>query len=258
MNNTTFNIKEYIDSGILELYVAGVLSEKENQDVANIIAQYPEIENEVTTIESEIINLTKLAAPVKTSNTFGQITAQINAAKVLKLDTKKTSWFTYSGWAASVIFAIGLIYQINQNKTLENTVIETTITNQDLETQLNDIQKIESILRDESLTTVVLNAQNNFDAHAKIYWDKNQQKVHLDIKGLPEPPKGKVYQVWSLTLNPLTPKSIAVLDNSQNNSKLYTIDNPNASQAFGITLEPEGGSKSPTMDQLHVLGIAKA
>lgn len=254
MDNTTFNIKEYIDSGILELYVAGVLSENENEDIANIIEQYEEIKNEVITIESEIVNLTRLASPVTTSNSF----SKINTPKVIKLDTKKTIWLTYSGWAASVIFAIGFIYQINQNKELENSVIETTIANQELEIQLNDVQKIEAILRDENLTTVVLNAQNEFNAHAKIYWDKNQQKVHLDIKGLPEPPEGKVYQVWSLTLNPLTPTSIAVLDNSKNNSKIYTIDNPNASQAFGITLEPKGGSKSPTMDQLHVLGIAKA
>ncbi len=30
--------------------------------------------------------------------------------------------------------------------------------------------------------------------------------------------------------------------------------NPNDSEAFGITLEPEGGSKMPSLDQLYTLG----
>lgn len=257
MDNTNINIKDYIDSGILELYVAGVFSEKENQEIANIVAQHKEIELEVITIESKIIKLTQLTSPVTSTNTFSKITTQINEPGVIQLNTKKTNWLAYSGWAASIILAIGFIYQFNQNNILENSVIETIIVNQELEDQLNDIQKIETVLRDPNLTTIALNAQNDFNAFAKIYWDKDQEKVHLDIKGLPEPPEGKVYQVWSLTLDPLTPTSIAVLDNS-NNSKIYSIDNPNASQAFGITLEPEGGSASPTMNQLHVLGIAKA
>lgn len=258
MHNTTFNIKDYIESGILELYVAGILTAKENEEIAKIISLHKEIEQEVVNIENEVINLTRLTAPQTTSNTFNKITSKINNPKVIQLESKKTNWFTSLGWAASLIFATAFIYQFDKNNTLENTVIETTIVNQKLEVQLNDIQEIESILRNETLTTVALNAQNNFNAFAKVYWDKNQQKIHLDIKGLPEPPEGKVYQVWSLTLNPLTPTSIAILDRSnKNNSNIYTINNPNASEAFGITLEPDGGSTTPTMNQLHVLGVAK-
>lgn len=258
MDNTALNIQEYIDSGILELYVAGVLSEEENQEVNKIIINNKEIELEVIAIESEIVRLTKLASPATTTKNFNTVMAKINEPKVIKLDAKKPKWLAYSGWAASVIFAIAFVYQFNQNNILEDSVVKTTIDKQELEQQLNDSQKIQSILRDQNLTTVALNAQNDFNAYAKVYWDKNQEKVHLDIKGLPEPPEGKVYQVWSLTLDPLTPTSIAVLDrNSETKSKIYTINNPNNSQAFGITLEPEGGSDSPTMNQLHVLGVAK-
>ena len=48
-------IKEYIDSGILELYVAGALSEKESQEIYQLIQNHPEIENEVLKIEKTII-----------------------------------------------------------------------------------------------------------------------------------------------------------------------------------------------------------
>ena len=78
-------------------------------------------------------------------------------------------------------------------------------------------------------------------------------------RGLPKPPKGKVYQVWSLKLDPLTPTSLGLLtENESQSSQIYKLDNSNTSEAFGITLEPEGGSESPTLEQLYVLGAVGA
>ena len=34
----------------------------------------------------------------------------------------------------------------------------------------------------------------------------------------------------------------------------FTLENANESEAFGITLEPEGGSETPTLEQLYTLG----
>jgi hypothetical protein len=66
---------------------------------------------------------------------------------------------------------------------------------------------------------------------------------------LPEPPEGMVYQVWALKLDPLTPTSISLLENFD---KMIKIAVNNANEAFGITLEPKGGSLTPTMEQLYI------
>lgn len=59
----------------------------------------------------------------------------------------------------------------------------------------------------------------------------------------------------TLKLDPLSPTSLGTIDNfTANDSKIFTINNPNESQAFGITLEPAGGSKTPTLEQLYTLG----
>ena len=72
---------------------------------------------------------------------------------------------------------------------------------------------------------------------------------------MPEPPEGMVYQVWALKLDPLTPTSIGLLENfDKNDQKLFAVNNANEAQAFGITLEPKGGSLTPTMEQLYTLG----
>jgi anti-sigma-K factor RskA len=64
-----------------------------------------------------------------------------------------------------------------------------------------------------------------------------------------------VYQVWGLKLNPLTPESIGLLDGfATNNSKIFKVEKAENAEAFGITLEPAGGSVSPTLEQLYTLG----
>ena len=92
-----------------------------------------------------------------------------------------------------------------------------------------------------------------------MYWKKDQEVVYIDALGLPEPPEGKVYQVWSLTLDPLTPTSIGLLADFVNDeNKVFELQNPNKSQDFGITLEPAGGSETPTMEQLYTLGVVQS
>ena len=49
------DINAYIQSGVLELYVAGALSEKESKEVYDLMLKHPEILKEVLEIESAII-----------------------------------------------------------------------------------------------------------------------------------------------------------------------------------------------------------
>jgi len=111
-------------------------------------------------------------------------------------------------------------------------------------------------IRDKNITVVPLGGQTvSPESYAKAYWNKTEQKVLIDAQGLPEPPEGMVYQVWSLKMSPLTPTSMGLLEDFiDDENKVFAIANQNASEAFGITLEPAGGSKAPTMEQLYTLG----
>ena len=129
--------------------------------------------------------------------------------------------------------------------------------NQKIQAQLADKLELINQLREPNLIIEKLGGQGEFEqTFAKVYWNKNEQKILIDAKGLPEPPEDQEYQVWSLTLNPLTPTSLGLLKEfNTNDEKIFSLENQNESQAFGITLEPKGGSDSPTMEQLYVLGI---
>ena len=49
--------KEYIESGILELYVFGKLSDAENDEVQQMMSDYPAVKQEVIAIENAVVDL---------------------------------------------------------------------------------------------------------------------------------------------------------------------------------------------------------
>ncbi|WP_142783622.1 anti-sigma factor [Changchengzhania lutea] len=265
------DIKAYIESGILELYVAGALSDEENEQVYQLMQQHPEILQEVLEIEAAVVKLTASTSRrnIETLLQKVKITLGFNTdeAKVISIVKPKYNWITYTGWAASVILAAGLLWTVSENNTLKSD-IQTAETQENLlETQIEnskhslaEANTLISVLRDDSIIEIPLGGQGEFSsAYAKVYWDKASNRIFLDAQGLPEPPRGKVYQVWSLTLNPLTPTSLGTIDDFiTDDNKIFEIKNPNSSEAFGITLEPAGGSDAPTMEQLYTLGAVNA
>ncbi|MDO6758685.1 anti-sigma factor [Tamlana sp. 2_MG-2023] len=265
------DINTYIESGILELYVAGALSEQENADIHKLLQKHPELLQEVLEIEAAIMKLTASTSQRSNNHIYNIIKQRLGFnngdSKVISIVKPKYNWITYTGWAASIIFGAGLLWTLNQNKQLQ-TDIQVAETQQSLlETQiensknsLEEANTLISVMRDDNITRIPLNGQGNFsNTYAKVYWDKNANRIFLDAQGLPEPPEGKVYQVWSLTLSPLTPTSLGTIDNFiSDTNKIFEIENANASEAFGITLEPTGGSESPTMEMLYTLGVVSA
>lgn len=258
------DVQKYIGSGILELYVAGVLSDKENLEIANYAKEYPEIRKEIEAIEASILTLSKKASP-GIAYTFQSLMDRINKdVKVVSMNKGSSSAMTYIGWAASLLFAVGLFFMYQQNQELKSNIEVVEQQNSTLEQQIADTdsslektQELLNTIRDKEIDVIALGGQTvSPTSYAKAYWNKKEQKVYIDAKGLPEPPDGFVYQVWSLKLSPLTPTSMGLLEDFvTDENKVFTLNNPNESEAFGITLEPAGGSESPTLEQLYTLGV---
>jgi anti-sigma-K factor RskA len=255
--------KEYIESGILELYVYGLLSETENKEVALMASTHKEINDEIIAIEKAIVNLSTSFSPFLSAENFEKIKAQLEIKhKVIPLQSNKKI-FQYTGWAATVLLFVGLGYQylqLNKNESqivtieAEKTKLQEALVNSEIKNK--QTQDALAIIRDVKNTVVNLGGQAVAPtSYAKVYYNKETEVVYVDAAGLPEPPEGMVYQVWALKLNPLTPTSIGLLENfSSENQKLFAVDNANKAEAFGITLEPAGGSKTPTMERLYTLG----
>lgn len=259
------DIEKYIASGILELYIAGALSPEENLEVQHYAIQYPEIQKEIEAIEAAMLQLTKTVSPGLPADGFKRLKSKLDDV-ITFLPTaseKKTPWSSYLGWAASLLLAIGLLWVYLENNNLKSEIEITNQEKQSLEEILSgvrsdvaDKETLLQALRDKNVTVIDLGGQTiSPRSYAKAYWNKEEEKVIIDAQGLPEPPDGYAYQVWSLKLDPLTPTSIGLLEDFvADTNKLFTLPNPNDTEAFGITLEPEGGSNTPNLEQLYTLG----
>lgn len=260
--------REYIDSGILELYVYGLLTDDENLQVSHMAKNNKEIQEEIVAIEKAIVNLSTSFSPYISADTFEKIREQLSLkySKVVEMKPRSNA-AAYLGWAAAILLmgGVGYLYtQLNQSNTqvvnIENEKTKLQENIQTLEVKNKNTATMLSIVRDKNNTAVPLDGQTVApDAFAKVYWNKETQAVYVDASGLPEPPEGMVYQVWALKLNPLTPTSIGLLDNfTADNLRMFAVSTTGDAEAFGITLEPAGGSPTPTMEQLYTLGVVKA
>ena len=117
-------------------------------------------------------------------------------------------------------------------------------------------QQIPAILRSKEFQTIKLMGNQALapKAFSKVYFNKKENLAYIDIKGLPEPPENKVYQFWSLQMEPFVPTSIGVLDATNKvEENLYKFSDFSKSGVLCITLEPSKGSIAPTVQQIYVL-----
>jgi anti-sigma-K factor RskA len=79
-----------------------------------------------------------------------------------------------------------------------------------------------------------------------LFWDMEQHR-YLLMGSFPPAPQGKAYQLWFVT--PATKVSAGLIQTNPDGSTYATVPisiDPLDATAVGITLEPDGGSSSPT------------
>ncbi|RYZ35432.1 MAG: anti-sigma factor [Sphingobacteriales bacterium] len=84
-----------------------------------------------------------------------------------------------------------------------------------------------------------------------VYWDTRSKAVYLAMKNLPPAPKGKQYQLWAIVDGKPVDAGVYALNPQEAMQKMKVI--PKA-EMFAITLEQEGGSATPTMEEMYVAG----
>jgi len=72
-------IKEYIESGVLEMYVFGSASEEETKELLKLKKQYPEIQEALWNLELDLERISQQMAIIPPPGTFEKIEAGINS-----------------------------------------------------------------------------------------------------------------------------------------------------------------------------------
>jgi anti-sigma-K factor RskA len=266
------NVSELISSGKLELYVAGTLSEREMGDVATYADEFPEVEVEIEKIELAILDfLSPMEFNMEIKEKEKQIEQILERIHDEQSDERKKVVPMYGlGRLAIAAIAIGMVLMTGaavwlglrnnhlsgQIASLRDDQQKMAVSNQQYQTHFDKMQDQLTLMRNiltkrVELTTVAGNKITSQDNYMLVYWNPETKKVMLADAHLPELTSDQQYQLWALYDG--KPVDAGVFDYKNNNVSVgFQKDIPNA-QAFAVTVEPKGGSKSPTLSNLCMM-----
>jgi anti-sigma-K factor RskA len=281
------NTQEYISSGIIESYVLGLADPAEREEFERMCATHPEIKEARETFEISLEQYAMLNQVQPSRNLKSRIFAAIDMEKDQDRDAsvkplladataigspsrKEGKVVSMAGWqryfaAAAVILLLvstGLNfyffnkYRAYNNKYDELLASQTELAshNQVMQTRLLDYEKAIGYMKDPNMAIVKMPANPKGPdplSLTTVYWDTVSRDVYLAVNQLPHPPADQQYQLWALVDG--KPVDAGVFD-IEDGPGLVKMKNTPRAQAFAITLEKKGGSSTPTMDKLYVLG----
>lgn len=128
------------------------------------------------------------------------------------------------------------------------------VTSQVVNRQLAQTRQEVSVLRDEQFRAVALAGTKTApSARARVFYNAATKAVYLDVRRLPALPAGRQYQLWALDNGkPVDAGTLAAA--TATGQGLQQMKDIASAQAFAMTVEPTGGSSSPTLSTMTVMG----
>jgi anti-sigma-K factor RskA len=259
------NITEYISSGILETYLLGGLSPMEAAEVETNALQYPEIRAELNKLEIDLENMALSYSQTPPTSLKSKIASKLEFVETKEAKTiPLVPSFYRQAIAASITLAIlsagSATYFWNKWKEAEGRVLtleseKTMLTNNfNLTKQsLDEANGFLSTIKDTNSVLVTLKGSAlSPDAAARVLWNKSTQQVYLGgIASLPKPSAEQQYQLWAIVDGKPVDAGVFDLESRDRMQQLKAIGNV---QAFAVTLEKKGGSPTPTLTALYLIG----
>ncbi len=284
------DIKEYIDSGVLEAFLLGALTREEEELVLLKLENHPELRVELQAMEDAMLAYAQTQSKEPPPALQGKIWEAISASTQLKSEnagdvevnefetTRKSVVMPFKpeyrkpliSWkyAAMILALVGSIavnmFLVNQGRKTEEDKVAMAQKLDKLEANQKQLagllatyQKSTDMKADTGMQTIVMHTVlAGHPMAATIYWSKGSGEAYVAMEALPAPPKGMQYQLWAIQSG--KPVSMGVLPNDMANTpKMQKINMlVTSSEAFAISLEKEGGSPTPTAQNIYVLGKA--
>ncbi|MDX1667595.1 MAG: anti-sigma factor [Saprospiraceae bacterium] len=243
---------------MLERYVMGKVTEQEAREVERYAREYPEIRAELGAIEETLEAYAHLhASPVSEGFEAG-LMERIGRSDSGSSTGSGRNWsrrFWPRMLAAAVIggLIVGAAYYYAYHRSMQEQLAVVQDELEQLRTTCERTTQQVYALRDPGTERVRMAGLDIApEALTVVYWNPEQRSSFIDIVQLPQPPEGKQYQLWAIVEG--QPTDMGVLPIASQGDVLIDVPFVENPEAFAITLEDEGGSEVPTLDQMYVVG----
>lgn len=269
------DIKAYIESGILELYVLGDVSPEEKLQVEAMALNHPVIKAELDEIERSMeqyagLNAVEPAEQLRSrvlgsiltnladDRTFDEVIDKPKDNVVAFASPKTNNFYKYAFAACLALLlasVVGLVSMYNKLQDSNNTIAALQTDKQHFANTVSFKEGELEVLRDASFKFLKLQGTaKSPQSNLTVAWSPVKKKVWIDLKSLqvPDNDKEHQYQLWALVAG--KPVDLGVFDKTSDTTDMKEMKSIASADAFAVTLEPRGGSASPTMDQMVVIG----
>ena len=265
--------KQYIESGILSIYVLGIASEEEQREVEMLAEQHPEIAQEIAAIRVALdAYAANYAVPPPASlkqKLMHQLFAEeedsneevleespelpslhdteppylLGQPEVLLEPTRRS----YMMAASYIFLALSLLANVyfysswqRSEKDLALARTENLKIADNLKSNLTNYEQLaqeNNLLKNPNNTIVKLKGLEEIapEGNATIFWDKNTNDAYIYTVSLPAPPEGKQYQLWAVEGDVVWDAGVFDL------GQVQKIKCREKADKFVITLEKRGG-----------------
>jgi anti-sigma-K factor RskA len=280
------NIDNYISSGAIESYVLGLANAQEAAEVQQLSLQYPEVKQAIANFEASLeaaafANAMTPAASSKEKLMFAlqdefaapTIDSNEAIASVILDETsaepqqetavvRKMNPLRFVAAASVILLAISgalNVYYYSKYDEANKQVVallneKNTLIADNKSMQVKYYSSFETLSNTNIIKVPMKGAPGKENNLATVYWDSKTKDVYLYANNLPKVTSDKQYQLWALVDG--KPVDAGMLSTDCNG--VCKISNIVKAQAFAITLEKKGGSPTPDLSQLQVIGNVKA
>lgn len=262
---------------MLELYASGDLNPDERVEIESMLLKHPELRLELAEIEKSLEHYAKAYSLEPSSNLRHKVLASLSnenkpynniagpESAVVALPQKRDSFFRYA-FAASVSLLVmslaALIFLYSQLQDSKQQVAVLENSNQQFSNRVNfmtgqlaDKELALGVLRNPEFKLIKLEGTKQAPkASMMVAFNPVKKEVMIDMSAMDMPVNDTEhqYQLWALVDG--KPVDLGVFDMKPDGDGMVRMKAVENAQAFAVTLERRGGSKTPTMEQMMVMG----
>jgi anti-sigma-K factor RskA len=268
------DVKEYIESGILELYVFGDVNQDEKLEVETMARNHPAVKAELDAIERsmemfageheiepavELRNriLNSLLTNLADDRTFDKVAPVAEAKMVSMVPQKTNNFYKYAFAACLALLLVSIVALVNVYNKLQDSntqVAALSIRSQQFSKTVSYQNEQLNIFRSSYKIIKLPGTPKHAAASMMVAWNPVKKNVVIDMAGmnLPANDKDHQYQLWAMVSG--KPVDLGVFDAKTDSATMMklmkSVDKP---QAFAVTLEKRGGAVNPDMSNLTAI-----
>lgn len=250
------NIREYIASGVIELYVMGLCSTEEKQELELLRRQHPELEQAIKEYEIELEEkmqrdsiLPDAGTDEKVLSGFSNFQKPLHS---LRSDSKLRSMKWLKVVAAAAILLLLVCSYFMYTLSIKTKKLEKQLATSSTKEEGLPASDYAIMLNPQITPVAMYGVGSHAICRCTMFWDKKTGKMYIIIHHLPRPSSSRSYQLWAMVNN--EPVSVGIIQDEIRGRFIEMKNVPAGAESFIVTLEDAGGSKLPTINETYLAG----